>query len=209
MVRQRICIRFSKQGDLRLIGHRDLMRVLERLFRRCGLRMRFSQGFHPKVRMSFPQALAVGVAGLDEVVELELAEHRDGGELLCLLSRHTVPGLTFKSVQVLPPEGKKAQAASLTYEIPLPAARQLAVATAAKNLLAEQSHEVTRDGKKGPFDIRPSIDWLDVQDAVLQMRLFVMPGGTARPREILQVLGLSGAETREFDLVRTTVELKS
>ena len=36
-VRQRVRIRFCKQGDLRLMGHRDLARLLERLFRRAGL----------------------------------------------------------------------------------------------------------------------------------------------------------------------------
>ena len=77
MVRLRVRIRFSKQGDLRLIGHRDLMRCLERVFRRAGLALGFSQGFHPKPRMTFPLALAVGIEGLDEVMEVELAE-RDG-----------------------------------------------------------------------------------------------------------------------------------
>ena len=33
MVRQRVRIRFRKQGDLRFVGHRDLVRSLERLFR--------------------------------------------------------------------------------------------------------------------------------------------------------------------------------
>ncbi|HBO42708.1 MAG TPA: hypothetical protein DD670_01970 [Planctomycetaceae bacterium] len=63
-VRQRVRIRFSKQGDLRLIGHRDLVRVMERLFRRAELPLGMSQGFHPKPRMSFPTALALGIGGL-------------------------------------------------------------------------------------------------------------------------------------------------
>ena len=74
MVRPRVRIRFCKQGDLRLIGHRDLMRCLERLFRRAGLALAMSQGFHPKPRVTFPLALAVGIEGLDEVMELELTE---------------------------------------------------------------------------------------------------------------------------------------
>jgi hypothetical protein len=78
MVRLRVRVRFSKQGDLRLIGHRDLMRCFERLFRRAGLRLRFSEGFHPKPRMTFPLALAVGIEGTDEVMELELAETGKG-----------------------------------------------------------------------------------------------------------------------------------
>ena len=74
MVRHRVRIRFCKQGDLRWIGHRDLMRCMERLFRRAALPLGMSQGFHPKPRMSFPAALAVGIAAMDEVMELELAE---------------------------------------------------------------------------------------------------------------------------------------
>ena len=73
---------FRKQGDLRLIGHRDLMRCLERLFRRAGLALGMSQGFHPKPRMTFPLALAVGIEGDDEVMELELTEPPAADELL-------------------------------------------------------------------------------------------------------------------------------
>ena len=81
MVRLRVRIRFCKQGDLRFIGHRDLMRCLERLFRRAGLTLSFSEGFHPKPRMTFPLALAVGIEGVDEVMEVELAERYEAEEL--------------------------------------------------------------------------------------------------------------------------------
>ena len=59
---------------LALKAHRDLMRCFERLLRRAGVTLRMSQGFHPKPRMTFPSALAVGIEGTDEVMELELAE---------------------------------------------------------------------------------------------------------------------------------------
>ena len=84
-------MRFCKQGDLRLIGHRDLMRCLERVFRRAGLPLAMSQGFHPKPRMTFPLALAVGIEGIDEVMELELAESYTAEEVLGRLSPHA-PG---------------------------------------------------------------------------------------------------------------------
>ena len=68
----RLRIRFTKCGDVRWISHRDLARVWERLLRRAGLQLAFSQGFHPKPRISFPSALALGIEALDEVVELEV-----------------------------------------------------------------------------------------------------------------------------------------
>jgi radical SAM-linked protein len=67
-LRLRVRIRFTKQDDLRWIGHRDLMRVWERLFRRAGVALSMTEGFHPKPRINFPSALAVGIAGMDELL---------------------------------------------------------------------------------------------------------------------------------------------
>ena len=50
------------------------MRSLERLFRRAGLSLGMSEGYRPKPRMNFPLALAVGIEGRREVMELELNE---------------------------------------------------------------------------------------------------------------------------------------
>src|SRR5687768_9350816 len=100
-IRQRIRIRFRKEGDLRLISHRDLLRTLERLFRRAELPLGMSEGFHPKPRMSFPSALAVGIAGADEVMELELSQERTAEELLAVLTPHLPPGLAINSLEVM------------------------------------------------------------------------------------------------------------
>src|SRR4029079_6179883 len=73
-VRQRARIRFTKEGDLRWISHRDLMRLWERLFRRAGVALSMPEGFHPKPRINFPSAWALGSAGIDELLEVDLAE---------------------------------------------------------------------------------------------------------------------------------------
>ncbi len=65
-------IRFAKQGDLRFASHRDLLRVMERLFRRADVAVRQSEGFHPKPRFMFPSALGLGITGSDEVFDVDL-----------------------------------------------------------------------------------------------------------------------------------------
>ena len=77
MNKTRLRIRFSKTGDLRWIGHLDLARLWERMLRRAGLKLAFSEGFHPKPKINFPSALALGIEGLNEVVELEIIGHVD------------------------------------------------------------------------------------------------------------------------------------
>ena len=94
--RQRLRLRFSKQGDLRWISHRDLARAMERMVRRAGLVLRMSEGFHPKPKMAFPSALAVGIAGRAEVMELELACPADPDEVATRLNSQAPPGLVTK-----------------------------------------------------------------------------------------------------------------
>jgi radical SAM-linked protein len=207
MVRLRVRVRFSKQGDLRLIGHRDLMRCLERLFRRAGLSLSFSEGFHPKPRMTFPLALAVGIEGEDEVMELELAETTTDEELLRRLRPQAPPGLTFRSVEVLPEGSKKASVRSVAYEAPIPAPDQAGLGQRIERLLAAESWPVERARGRAAIDLRPLLRELTIDRGVLKMRLHVNSRGSAGPREVLTALGLTGIERQGSHLRRTAVEI--
>ena len=48
-------------GDARFLSHLDLLRVLERAIRRSRLEVDYTEGFHPRIRISLPQAVPVGV----------------------------------------------------------------------------------------------------------------------------------------------------
>src|SRR5262249_54495760 len=58
---------FTKLGPAALLSHLDLIRALPRVFRRVGIPIHYSQGFHPKPDMIFSPALSLGVASLGEV----------------------------------------------------------------------------------------------------------------------------------------------
>ena len=206
-VRLRVRIRFSKQGDLRLIGHRDLMRCLERVFRRAGLALSFSQGFHPKARMTFPLALAVGIEGVDEVMEVELAESYTAEELLRRLPPQCPPGLAIRTIDVLPQEAKKAQVRSVAYEAPIPSASQTALCDRIEHLLATSSWPIERAHGRRPIDLRPLIVELALDEGVLQMRLRVDSHGSVGPRDVLAALGLADLEQQGVHLRRTAVEV--
>ena len=101
-LRIRYRIRFAKTDLLRWISHRDLARLWERLLRRARLELSMTEGFHPKPRVSFPSALALGIEGLDEVVEIDLAEEISVSDLLQRLSEDNQPGLRIRSVGRVP-----------------------------------------------------------------------------------------------------------
>ncbi len=209
MVRQRVRIRFCKQGDLRWIGHRDLVRCLERIFRRAALPLGMSQGFHPKPRMTFPSALAVGIEGADEVMELELAEARTGEEVLSRLAAHTVPGLAVKSVDVLPQGSRKARLQSVRYRVPVPPEFREGLAEKIDRLMAAPSHPIRRPNRPEPIDLRPPLEELTLQEGRLEMRLRIGPRESVRPREVLSALGLQELEFHGVHLTRSSVEICS
>jgi len=104
-IRDRFRIRFAKTGLLRWIGHGDLLRLWERLLRRSDLQLSMSTGFHPRARMSFPSALALGVEGLDEVVEIELAQSITVEALRSRLVADGQPGLAIGEVELMAVNG--------------------------------------------------------------------------------------------------------
>ena len=200
-------IRFGKQDDLRWIGHRDLLRVMERLFRRAKLKLSMTEGFHPKPRMNFPSALAVGIASDQEVMELELAEETVAAELLATLNEHTVPGLTFHSVDTVPTGVKKAQVESVVFEFPVPEGHRDRTAAAITEFLAESSHLVDRVKRSEPVDVRRDVERLELTEEGLQMQLRTTHDASVRPRDVLEVLGLVELEHEGYLLKRTAVNL--
>lgn len=126
----RLRIRFTKSGDLRWISHRDLARVWERLLRRAGLQLAFSQGFHPKPRISFPSALALGIEALDEVVELEVLGEVNLASIGDVLRREMPPGMELLELQELTSGLGKARVLGASYQIPHGLAEPSAAATA-------------------------------------------------------------------------------
>ena len=207
MIRQRTRIRFCKEHDLRLISHRDLVRTLERLFRRANLHLSMTEGFHPKARLSFPAALALGIAGTDEVMDVDFAKEYSAEQLLAVLTPLAPLGLTFKSIEVLPDGARKAQVRSSTYELPIPAERRESVQQRIDALLDADSYPVERQGRREPLDIRPFIERLELTGDSVLMRLSTARQASARPSEVLGAIGLAEAHQSDSYLTRTIVEI--
>ncbi len=102
-VRTHVRVRYAKQGRLVALSHLELMHTLLRSIRRAGLPVAFSQGFHPKPRVSFGPALPVGVESLCEHMDLELVGLEDARQVGDRLARELPPGLTLLSADLLDP----------------------------------------------------------------------------------------------------------
>lgn len=92
---------FSKGGPARYLSHRDTAAALQRSFRRAGIPVAYSQGFHPKMLMSFAPALPLGMASEGEVVDFKSEGGFRSEALPDRLNRSLPRGLIVQTVEEL------------------------------------------------------------------------------------------------------------
>lgn len=207
MVRAKVRIRFRKTGDLRLISHHDLMRCFERMLRRAALPFRSTCGFNPKPRLLFPLPLPLGVLGSQEVAELELDADVAAEEVRDRLARQAPAGLEILDVERLEIT-KTVHARLACYRIAVPPDRWEALP---ERIAALKDASVCWVERQRPrwrkIDVRPYLGDLRLRSGALEMELVVTPNGTARPEEVLELLGLGNLLEKGAILERTRLEL--
>ena len=188
------------------------MRAFERILRRTGLPLRMSEGFHPKPKLAFPAPLGVGVEGMDEVMEFDLAEWVHLSEIAARLKEQLPEGIELKELTFGSPR-EAAQAAEAAYEM-RPATELQADARLSeerlKDLMARDDIPVRRirKRKEKTVDIRPFLLALDRENDALTLRVAAGPNGSTRPEEVLAALGFDAETVRtRFETIRTRVIL--
>ena len=162
-----------------------------------------SQGFHPKLRMSFPSALPLGVAGEDEVFELELSETMKPESILESLNRCSVDGLRFLSAAVLASGEKNARLHSSLYEVNIPSEFRQSVQKKIATFLSSQTFPIEKHNGKA-VDLRPAVLSLnfDLETGSLTVELLTTQGPDAGIREFLKAFDLDSEIFRSVFPVR-------
>lgn len=187
-------LRFSKTEGLVWIGHQDLMKVFERLFRRVSLPVAQSQGFNPRPKMNLVQALGLGIEAHREVLEVELTQPIALDRLIDQLNESAPAGLRFLEARWMTSRKPgQAELIHFTFEKDIPADRLESARSRMEDFLGATQFPITRerDNQTVQLDLRPLVEQLGWSESGrLGMTLRVTPQATARPEEVLAMLGL-------------------
>jgi len=158
-------VRWAKEGRTRFVSARDQSSIWERAIRRADLPIAYSEGFTPHARVSFPDALPVGVASTGEYAELTFAAPIRAEHDLARLSDTLPEGmdiLTYTEVPAGAPKLASLLRATL-WELVWPPVDATALTTLlgrrCSTLLVSTSHEVVRHRHDGDrtLDVRPAV----------------------------------------------------
>ncbi|ONI43309.1 hypothetical protein AN641_01420 [Candidatus Epulonipiscioides gigas] len=67
----RIRGKFTKEGDVKFVGHLDTMRMFQRAVKVAKIPVAYSEGFNPHLKVYFAMPLPVGVESIGEYIEIK------------------------------------------------------------------------------------------------------------------------------------------
>lgn len=106
----KIRVRFSKQGQMKFIGHLDMVRYFQKVMRRGEIDVAYSEGFSPHQKMSFAAPLSVGVLSKGEYFDMEVNSTLSTKEAIERINEQNVEGVKVLSYKLLPDNAKNAMA---------------------------------------------------------------------------------------------------
>jgi radical SAM-linked protein len=199
---QRLRLTFGKMGPTRFIGHLDLARTLERSLNRAEIPLAYTQGYNPRPRLQFAAALPLGFTSTCELADIWLLESVDPNEAKEKLIRAMAPGIIVHSLREVDLNGGAVQnqiRAAIYQVMMLDPIDVPLVQESIEELWASDSIIRERRGKN--YNLRPLIDELSCQvtddnQALLTMKLSLLPSKTGRPDEVLMALDLDPLAAR-------------
>ncbi|AVQ19062.1 TIGR03936 family radical SAM-associated protein [Fusobacterium mortiferum] len=93
---------FDKYGEMKFISHLDLLRFFERLFNKAEIPVKYSEGFHPRPKMSFGSPISLGTEAYNEIMDFETDVEISNEEVVKRLNESAVLGFKVNKVEEVP-----------------------------------------------------------------------------------------------------------
>ncbi|MGL4947468.1 MAG: TIGR03936 family radical SAM-associated protein [Cetobacterium sp.] len=92
---------FDKYEEMRFISHLDMLRFADRLLKKAHIPMKYTQGFHPRPRISLGNPISLGTEAFNELMDIELLEPMTNEEVLEKINSAAVPGFRVNKVETV------------------------------------------------------------------------------------------------------------
>jgi radical SAM family uncharacterized protein/radical SAM-linked protein len=185
-------IKLSKTDKAAYMSHIEFMVSITRTLRRADWPLVYTQGFHPKPKMSFGPACQVGCQSMAEMLDICVSETFDAKKHIAAFKNTLPPGIVLLESTVL--EERKSimkQAKAVRYR--LRSREEISgqdVLAKIKALMDQKTWLVERHvkGKQRQMELRPSIQNIELnnstQDPEVVCELSLKTNCTARPSEV-------------------------
>jgi len=190
---------FSKDKNLRFIGHLDLMGIFERAVRISNVPVWYSEGFNPHPKISIPQPLPLGATSEEDIFAMRVYYPCDTQDMLEKLNKALPEDIKLKSVRVVEDIKRMEQPVASIYELIVSGADRSKLEETCVDILSMPEIIVTRkkDRDSKDIDLKPLIKELSVNPAGNILMYLPHSTNTAKP---VEVFNLFKAKIDELEL---------
>jgi len=190
---KKLRLALNKGEKLRFLSHLDYAQAVERMIRRADIRMAYSEGFNPHMKISFSSALALGVTAAAEYIDMDVLEEDSLESIMERLNRVAPPGLEVLDGKEMPDKVKKMMAICnyAIYEVTGPTTADVEWSELLKtfNEASEISYEKITPKKTRIIDVKEFVKesitaHVDDGKVTLVMGIGIYPQGTIKPSEV-------------------------
>lgn len=103
----RVRVKYSKNDEVKYVGHLDAMRTFIRCIKRTCIPVKFSKGFNPRVQISFALPLGVGVTSKSEYFDLEVESKMNESMFIAELNSTLPSGFRILGVEYVSEDDKR------------------------------------------------------------------------------------------------------
>ncbi|MFP4476517.1 MAG: TIGR03960 family B12-binding radical SAM protein [Desulfatibacillaceae bacterium] len=201
----RLRVVYSKTGPARFFGHLEFVSALHRALRRAGVPMLYSQGYHPLPKVSFTEALPLGMESEQEEFTVTVPGHVRPADVFTALQKQLPEGVrvleVVKTSRKAPEQGTRLD----SYVVQLPDG--VSGEPALSGFMATDSHEVsvrTKKGREKVLDVRRMVrDVTPMDKGMYRLVLERQPGKSLKPLEVLaHALGVEPADLLEARVLK-------
>lgn len=208
----KIRIKFSKMGSLKYIGHLDTMRFFQKIMKRAGIPIAYSNGMSPHQIMSFALPLGIGDESEGEYLDIELTESVEKNDAINSLNNASVPGIKILSFKVLPDNALNAMASveAADYKVFFKDKINSEIKDKFNDFITKESMFVVKKTKKNEslLDIKPYIFDYSVQEDYVFLRLKCGSVNNTKPELVIKAFcEFIGIDFNELDYSFRRVDL--
>jgi radical SAM-linked protein len=200
-----LCVFYAKQDQAKYFGHLEMVNIFLRALKRAKIPVQFSQGFHPKPKISFDDPLPIGIESEQERFILSVPDSVNPATVARSLNSHLPDGLVITSSQFVTAGFKRQVAGTSVYRVTLQDGTFNEESLRSfKNSAEAIISRSNRKGKLKKINLKDMVTRIELLNSKqLQVALAAETGKTLRPAQILgPIFGIPENQIKQARVVK-------
>jgi len=202
---KKLSVFYTKQDAAKYFGHLELVNIFLRALKRADIEVKFSEGFHPKPKVSFDNPLPVGIESLKERFIVTVPDHIRPQAVMDGLNAHLPAGLIITHCELAPKKAPATGHQLVRYQVTLKEdLLDEAKLSAFKHRSEAPIRLMSPKGKLKKLDLKAIVESSELVNArQLKFTLKSEPGKTVRPFDILRhIFNLSEDQVKQAKIIK-------